>query len=139
MSIIISLETKVYLVTEIDPMFFMIRPLKFGVSAGQKMMYQTLQQILDNCLGGAQISVGPSEIEMYNTTSNLYAITDGFYHGSGSTSNSQSLKELLLASERLKRSLGRICTSKNVKLNDSEIITYCFDETKFISLLVVKH
>jgi hypothetical protein len=48
-----SLETKVYLVTEIDPMFFMLRPLRFGVTSGQKMMYQTLSQILDNCLGGA--------------------------------------------------------------------------------------
>ena len=97
--IINCIETKVYLVTEIDPMFFMIRPLKFGVASGQKMMYQTLSQILDNCLGGAQISVGPSDVNLYNGTTNLYAITDGMYHGSGfSSANSQSLKELLLNS-----------------------------------------
>ena len=47
----IFLESKVYLVTEIDPMFFLLKPLRTGVADGQKMMYQTLTQILDNCLG----------------------------------------------------------------------------------------
>jgi hypothetical protein len=44
-------------------------------------MYQTLSQILDNCLGGAQISVGPHDPEIYDGTANLYAITESMYHG----------------------------------------------------------
>ena len=74
------------MVTEIDPMFFMIRPLKFGVASGPKIMYQTLSQILDSFQSGSQISIGPSELEMYNGINNLYAITDAHYHGSGSSS-----------------------------------------------------
>ena len=38
----INLDSKTYLVTEIDPMFFLLKPLRSGVASGQKMMYQTL-------------------------------------------------------------------------------------------------
>jgi hypothetical protein len=46
-------ESKLYLITPIDPMFFMLRALRFGVShqsGAQSRIYQTLMQILDTCM-----------------------------------------------------------------------------------------
>lgn len=125
-------------------MFFMLRPLRFGVASGQKMMYQTLHQILDNCLGGgsgSQISIGPHDPELFKGGANLYALTDEIYHGQTTSASTTtiSLRDLLLGSQRLRRSLARICTVKNLKVTDSEITTYCFDEAKLIKILVGKH
>jgi hypothetical protein len=39
----------------------------------------------------------------------------------------------------LKRSLARICTVKSLKLQEAEITTYCFEESKLLSILLNKH
>jgi hypothetical protein len=48
-----NIDSKTYLVTEIDPMFFLLKPLRSGVASGQKMMYQTLSQIIDSCIASS--------------------------------------------------------------------------------------
>lgn len=44
------LESKVFIVSEIDPMFFMLKALRMGLLPGQRL-FQTLYQIIDNVMG----------------------------------------------------------------------------------------
>lgn len=53
--------------------------------------------------------------------------------------NALALQDLLISSARVKRSLARICSMKTIKIAECEITTYCFDEARFIKILVEKH
>lgn len=113
-------ETKMYLITPIDPMFFMLRALRYGVSSGQRM-YQTLTQILDNCLG-----------HLSHTDSDVIQISE--------PTSSDSLKDILLSSDRVKKSLKKICSTKSIGVADKgEFLTYCFEEGKLFEVLIEKH
>ena len=43
------IEAKLYTITEIDPIFFMLRALRLGIRENQKR-YQSLTQILDTII-----------------------------------------------------------------------------------------
>lgn len=76
-------------------------------------MYQTLMQIVDACLGSAEIL----EQGLVET---------GFAYTP--EAQRRTLRDLLLSSDRLRRSLEKACVVKKVRLPDGEMATYCYEE-----------
>lgn len=113
-------ESKVYLVTPIDPMFFMLRALRFGLTHQTGAMtrrYQTLTQILDSCI----------------TSSDEHMAFSSSVH-------LDRLKEIIMESARVKNALMRICSTKQIDVGSKgDFMTYCFEEAKLIEILVQKH
>lgn len=107
--------------TEIDPVFFLLRAVR--QAQGQRV-YQTLTQIVDGCLGSAEI------LEQGLVEAGFTFTPDA---------QRRALRDILLSSSRLRRSLEKACIVKKVKLPDGEMATYCFDEQRFLEHLVKKH
>ena len=52
----------------------------------------------------------------------------------------KALRELLLQSGRVRRSLEKVCIVKRVHLGaEGDMTTYCYDEQRFLAHLVAKH
>jgi hypothetical protein len=50
------------------------------------------------------------------------------------------LKSMLMLSDRVRRSLAKICQVKTLRLEQSEsLMTYCYDEEMLLELLIEKH
>lgn len=84
-------------------------------------MYQTLSQIIDNCLASSE-----QDISVYGDPC-------------GGSISAQTLRDILLGSERVKRALDRICSTKVLRINDGELVTYSLDEQKLMNVLNEKH
>ncbi|CDW72208.1 UNKNOWN [Stylonychia lemnae] len=131
------MEAKLYTITEIDPIFFMLRALRMGLSQNQKL-YQTLSQILDTIIQTSNMDHDTGDIHQIHEIINPFAPSDP-NHTSNTQYNPRILKEHLLTSQRLRKSLEKICNTKIIKLDEKEQIqTYLIDEDKLIQHLVMK-
>jgi hypothetical protein len=110
-------STSIYLMTEFDPMFFMVPIFQL-----LKNSYQNLSQILEQALTDYEGSCVPSSTKVEDKEGNSYELK-------GSICKS-SLVTTLMASKRLQRSLDKICDIKED--------TYRFNIEKFMLVLVKK-